>query len=226
MMVIESKLLPRVWSTAFAPLRDIPISSPAGGDPCAFEGVRLSGRELPQPVGETQRTRQSLEHLLPAGPHLTVGPGKGVVVGGVEGPVFKEVDKMMSWRQSLQGSEASKLRTIYLNEPLKNNFCGNSISTTKYSLWSFLPRFLYLQFSKAANAFFLFIAILQQIPDVSPTGKYTTLLPLMIILSISGIKEIVEDYKRYLADKLVNSKNAAVLRHDTWKMIMWSEMEQ
>uniref|UniRef100_A0A673SX93 Phospholipid-transporting ATPase n=1 Tax=Suricata suricatta TaxID=37032 RepID=A0A673SX93_SURSU len=50
------------------------------------------------------------------------------------------------------------------------------------------------QFSKGANAFFLFITILQQIPDVSPTGKYTTLLPLMIILTISGLKEIVEDY--------------------------------
>ncbi|ELW47600.1 putative phospholipid-transporting ATPase IB [Tupaia chinensis] len=33
-----------------------------------------------------------------------------------------------------------------------------------------------------------------QIPDVSPTGKYTTLLPLTTILIISGIKEIIEDY--------------------------------
>ncbi|KAG3292771.1 hypothetical protein H1C71_014167, partial [Ictidomys tridecemlineatus] len=38
-----------------------------------------------------------------------------------------------------------------------------SASTTKYSKWSFLPRYLYLQFSKAANAFFLFITILQVI---------------------------------------------------------------
>uniref|UniRef100_A0A4W2FD86 Phospholipid-transporting ATPase n=1 Tax=Bos indicus x Bos taurus TaxID=30522 RepID=A0A4W2FD86_BOBOX len=67
-------------------------------------------------------------------------------------------------------------------------------STAKYSMWSFLPRYLYLQFSKTANAFFLFITILQQIPDVSPTGKYTTLVPLLVILVISGIKEIVEDY--------------------------------
>ena len=34
-------------------------------------------------------------------------------------------------------------------------------STAKYSMWSFLPRYLYLQFSKTANAFFLFITILQ-----------------------------------------------------------------
>ncbi|XP_043431444.1 phospholipid-transporting ATPase IB-like [Prionailurus bengalensis] len=69
----------------------------------------------------------------------------------------------MGCQQSLQGSDVSKVRTIYLNEPIRNNFCKNSISTAKYSIWSFLPRYLYLQFSKAANAFFLFITILQVI---------------------------------------------------------------
>ncbi|XP_039110549.1 phospholipid-transporting ATPase IB-like isoform X1 [Hyaena hyaena] len=130
----------------------------------------------------------------------------------------------MGWPQSLQGADVSKVRTIYLNEPLRNAFCKNSISTAKYSLWSFLPRYLYLQFSKGANAFFLFITILQQIPDVSPTGKYTTLLPLMIILTISGIKEIVEDYRRHMADRLVNTKNTIVFRENEWKVIMWKEV--
>lgn len=45
------------------------------------------------------------------------------------------------------------------------------------------------------------LIVLQQIPDVPPTGKYTTLLPLMIILIISGIKEIVEDYVNLLLVK-------------------------
>ncbi|KFO33320.1 Putative phospholipid-transporting ATPase IB [Fukomys damarensis] len=67
-------------------------------------------------------------------------------------------------------------------------------STAKYSVLTFLPRFLYEQIRRAANAFFLFIALLQQIPDVSPTGRYTTLVPLIIILTIAGIKEIVEDF--------------------------------
>uniref|UniRef100_A0A8C5W5R1 Phospholipid-transporting ATPase n=1 Tax=Leptobrachium leishanense TaxID=445787 RepID=A0A8C5W5R1_9ANUR len=67
-------------------------------------------------------------------------------------------------------------------------------STAKYSVLTFLPRFLYEQIRKAANAFFLFIALLQQIPDVSPTGRYTTLVPLIFILTVAGIKEIIEDY--------------------------------
>ncbi|KAL0615166.1 Phospholipid-transporting ATPase IB, partial [Plecturocebus cupreus] len=79
-------------------------------------------------------------------------------------------------------------------------------STAKYSVLTFLPRFLYEQIRRAANAFFLFIALLQQIPDVSPTGRYTTLVPLIIILTIAGIKEIVEDFKRHKADNAVNKK--------------------
>ena len=35
--------------------------------------------------------------------------------------------------------------------------------------------------------------LFQQIPDVSPTGRYTTLVPLIFILSVSAVKEIVED---------------------------------
>ncbi|XP_053419309.1 phospholipid-transporting ATPase IB-like [Nycticebus coucang] len=130
----------------------------------------------------------------------------------------------MGWQQALHVSEVPKVRTIYINDPLKNVFCNNSISTAKYSMWSFLPRYLYLQFSKAANAFFLLITILQQIPDVSPTGKYTTLLPLMVILIISGIKEIIEDCKRHMADKIVNTKTTLVLRQDSWQIIMWKEV--
>uniref|UniRef100_G3VVU5 Phospholipid-transporting ATPase n=1 Tax=Sarcophilus harrisii TaxID=9305 RepID=G3VVU5_SARHA len=68
------------------------------------------------------------------------------------------------------------------------------INTAKYSVVTFLPRFLYEQIRRAANAFFLFIALLQQIPDVSPTGRYTTLVPLIFILTVAGIKEIIEDY--------------------------------
>ncbi|XP_065751972.1 phospholipid-transporting ATPase IB isoform X2 [Phocoena phocoena] len=115
-------------------------------------------------------------------------------------------------------------RTIYLNQPHLNRFRDNRISTAKYSVLTFLPRFLYEQIRRAANAFFLFIALLQQIPDVSPTGRYTTLVPLIIILTIAGIKEIVEDFKRHKADNAVNKKKTIVLRNGMWHTIMWKEV--
>lgn len=44
----------------------------------------------------------------------------------------------------------------------------------------------------------------QQIPDVSPTGRYTTLVPLIFILTVAGIKEIIEDYVSATAAPLCN----------------------
>lgn len=45
----------------------------------------------------------------------------------------------------------------------------------------------------------------QQIPDVSPTGRYTTLVPLIFILTVAGIKEIIEDYVSVLASTQVKT---------------------
>ncbi|XP_030058256.1 phospholipid-transporting ATPase IB [Microcaecilia unicolor] len=105
--------------------------------------------------------------------------------------------------------------------------CPHNISyfcTAKYSVLTFLPRFLYEQIRRAANAFFLFIALLQQIPDVSPTGRYTTLVPLLFILTVAGIKEIIEDYKRHMADNIINNKKTIVLRQGVWPTLIWREV--
>ena len=45
----------------------------------------------------------------------------------------------------------------------------------------------------------MLIIVLQQIPKVSPTGRYTTALPLLFILCLSALKEIVEDVVRISA---------------------------
>uniref|UniRef100_A0A7M4FWM3 Phospholipid-transporting ATPase n=1 Tax=Crocodylus porosus TaxID=8502 RepID=A0A7M4FWM3_CROPO len=103
-------------------------------------------------------------------------------------------------------ADQEELRAIVINQPQLTKFCNNHVSTAKYNIITFLPRFLYSQFRRAANAFFLFIALLQQIPDVSPTGRYTTLVPLLFILAVAAIKEIIEDIKRHKADNAVNKK--------------------
>uniref|UniRef100_A0A665WK44 Phospholipid-transporting ATPase n=1 Tax=Echeneis naucrates TaxID=173247 RepID=A0A665WK44_ECHNA len=85
---------------------------------------------------------------------------------------------------------------VFMINP-STGLCSSSVShkhsTAKYNVLTFLPRFLYSQFRRAANAFFLFIALLQQIPDVSPTGRWTTLVPLLFILVVAAVKEIIED---------------------------------
>uniref|UniRef100_A0A7M4EQB9 Phospholipid-transporting ATPase n=1 Tax=Crocodylus porosus TaxID=8502 RepID=A0A7M4EQB9_CROPO len=106
---------------------------------------------------------------------------------------FKGYEKTDDVSEKTSLADQEELRAIVINQPQLTKFCNNHVSTAKYNIITFLPRFLYSQFRRAANAFFLFIALLQQIPDVSPTGRYTTLVPLLFILAVAAIKEIIED---------------------------------
>ncbi|KAL2213538.1 phospholipid-transporting ATPase [Sarocladium strictum] len=115
-------------------------------------------------------------------------------------------------------------RIIHLNNPpanAANKYVDNHVSTTKYNVATFLPKFLLEQFSKVANVFFLFTAGLQQIPGLSPTNQYTTIAPLMVVLLISAIKELVEDYRRRQADTALNTSRAEVLRGSSFTETPW-----
>nr|XP_037870828.1 probable phospholipid-transporting ATPase IA isoform X6 [Bombyx mori] len=116
-------------------------------------------------------------------------------------------------------------RVIFVNRPQPQKFVSNRISTAKYSVPSFVPLFLFEQFRRYSNCFFLLIALLQQIPDVSPTGRWTTLTPLILILSVSAIKEIVEDFKRHRADDETNRRLVEVLRERRWVAIRWEHLQ-
>ncbi|KAI9280041.1 hypothetical protein BY458DRAFT_430915 [Sporodiniella umbellata] len=119
-------------------------------------------------------------------------------------------------------------RKIYINKPELNdslNFMSNSISTAKYSIFSFLPKFLYVEFSKSANIFFLFISGIQQIPNISPTSRYTTLIPLIIVLLITAIKETIEDLGVHKSDSELNSRKCKVFSKSEFIEKPWSQLK-
>ncbi|KAI1913572.1 aminophospholipid translocase [Ophidiomyces ophidiicola] len=118
-------------------------------------------------------------------------------------------------------------RIIHLNNgPANqaNKYVDNHISTAKYNIFTFIPKFLFEQFSKYANLFFLFTAALQQIPNISPTNRYTTIGPLIIVLLVSAIKELVEDFKRKNSDKSLNYSKARVLRGGVFEQTRWIDV--
>lgn len=118
-------------------------------------------------------------------------------------------------------------RTIVLNNPPANavhKFINNYVSTTKYNAFTFIPKFLFEQFSKYANLFFLFTAVLQQIPNVSPTNRYTTIAPLCVVLLVSALKESVEDYKRRASDKSLNYSKTQVLKGSAFHETAWVDV--
>ena len=118
-------------------------------------------------------------------------------------------------------------RIIHLNNPpanTVNKYVDNHVSTAKYNVATFLPKFLYEQFSKYANLFFLFTAILQQIPGISPTNKYTTIVPLAIVLLVSAGKEVIEDNRRKSQDRQLNRSPAQVLRGTRFEDVKWIDV--
>uniref|UniRef100_A0A673YPK1 Phospholipid-transporting ATPase n=1 Tax=Salmo trutta TaxID=8032 RepID=A0A673YPK1_SALTR len=133
---------------------------------------------------------------------------------------YRKADDEMSGTTSQADPIDATARTILLNQPQNTKFCDNHVSTTKYGVFTFLPRFLYEQIRRAANAFFLFIALMQQIPDVSPTGRYTTLVPLIFILTVAGIKEIIEDY----VSRTDTARQTQLLRNGAWQTIIWKQV--
>ena len=122
---------------------------------------------------------------------------------------------------------ASSFRTVYMNWPEKNEvfeYPSNSISTAKYTGWTFIPKFLFEQFSRYANLFFLLMSIIQLIPNVSPSGRFTTLVPLLCVLGATAIKEIIEDYARHRADDEVNNRKVKVIREGTFMTLKWTQV--
>ncbi len=89
-------------------------------------------------------------------------------------------------------------------------FLTNFVSTTKYSMISFLPKNLFLQFQRFANVYFLIVAILASIPQISPLGASTFWVPLLSVLTLSALKDAKEDYNRYLSDVEENSRSTKV----------------
>lgn len=59
---------------------------------------------------------------------------------------------------------------------------------------------------------------------MSPTGRYTTAVPLLLILSISALKEIIEDFKRHRQDDEVNNREVLVLRNGIWTKVRWMDV--
>lgn len=93
---------------------------------------------------------------------------------------------------------------------------GNLICTSKYTKLNFLPKNLIEQFSKMANVYFIFISIMQMVPIISITnGVPAQAFPLSVVIVLSMIKDIFEDYKRHKSDHQENCKKALVYDKQT-----------
>ncbi|KAK2994397.1 hypothetical protein RJ640_029512 [Escallonia rubra] len=118
-------------------------------------------------------------------------------------------------------------RTVFCNDREANvnaKFKGNSISTTKYNILTFLPKGLFEQFRRVANSYFLMISLLSCTP-VSPVSPITNVVPLSMVLFVSLVKEAYEDWKRLQNDKTINNSSIEVLQDRRWESIPWKKLQ-
>ena len=110
---------------------------------------------------------------------------------------------------------------------ITNSYCNNEIHTTKYTIISFIPKNLFEQFHRLANIYFVAVALLNFVPSIEAVTPALSLIPVIIILSVTAIKDIIEDYRRYLNDKELNSKKCYVYNRTSkqYEEKMWKDIK-
>ncbi|KAG7381055.1 hypothetical protein PHYPSEUDO_006489 [Phytophthora pseudosyringae] len=107
----------------------------------------------------------------------------------------------------------------------KPKYMSNAIHTSKYTLLNFLPLCLLQEFRRSANLYFLVIAILQSIKQISPLTPVTAIAPLVMVVSVSLLREALEDRKKRSSDGMINAKPVLVLRNFEEQHIVWESIQ-
>ncbi|KAJ3571132.1 hypothetical protein NPX13_g5488 [Xylaria arbuscula] len=124
--------------------------------------------------------------------------------------------------------EDGESRTLFFNLPLPESFkdeegnpsqtyTRNKIRTAKYTPLTFVPKNIWFQFHQIANIFFLFNVILIFFPIFGGVNPGVNAIPLIFIITVTAIKDAIEDYRRTVLDNELN--NAAVHRLVGWENV-------
>uniref|UniRef100_A0A7N9IAV4 Phospholipid-transporting ATPase n=1 Tax=Macaca fascicularis TaxID=9541 RepID=A0A7N9IAV4_MACFA len=107
----------------------------------------------------------------------------------------------------------------------KSKYANNAIKTYKYNALTFIPMNLFEQFKRSANIYFLVLLILQAIPQISTLAWYTTLVPLLLVLGVTAIKDLVDDVARHKMDKEINNRTCEVIKDGRFKVAKWKDIQ-
>ncbi|CAN0876633.1 Putative phospholipid-transporting ATPase 9 [Linum grandiflorum] len=118
-------------------------------------------------------------------------------------------------------------RVVFANEPDCfeagiRNYGDNYVSTTKYNIATFFPKSLFEQFRRVANFYFLVTGSLS-FTDLAPYSAVSAIIPLIVVIAASMVKEGIEDWRRQQQDTEVNNRKVkvhegdGVFRETEWK---------
>ncbi|KAF3777253.1 Phospholipid-transporting ATPase 1 [Nymphaea thermarum] len=162
-----------------------------------------------------------------SGPAVYISHEKRSSVSGIEKSISQRTrHRSLEANEFLSSEENSRL--IYINDPRRTNdkyeFTGNEIRTSKYTVITFLPKNLFIQFHRLAYLYFLAIAALNQLPPLAVFGRTVSLFPLLFVLFVTAIKDGYEDWRRHRSDRKENNKEAEVLQGGSFHSEKWKKI--
>ncbi|XP_068023805.1 probable phospholipid-transporting ATPase IIB isoform X2 [Melanerpes formicivorus] len=101
-----------------------------------------------------------------------------------------------------------RARTVWLGCPEKceEKYPRNAIKNQKYNIFTFIPGVLYEQFKFFLNLYFLVVSCSQFVPALKIGYLYTYWAPLGFVLTVTVLREAVDEFRRYKRDKEMNSQ--------------------
>ncbi|XP_031949402.1 phospholipid-transporting ATPase ID isoform X4 [Corvus moneduloides] len=146
---------------------------------------------------------------------------KGLVTSGCRAGGADKPDARCGIWGSGSTEEERRVRANAREYNEKFQYASNCIKTSKYNIVTFLPVNLFEQFQEVANTYFLFLLILQLIPQISSLSWFTTIVPLVLVLTITAVKDATDDYFRHKSDNQVNNRQSQVLIGGVLRQEQW-----
>uniref|UniRef100_A0A8C4UBR9 Phospholipid-transporting ATPase n=1 Tax=Falco tinnunculus TaxID=100819 RepID=A0A8C4UBR9_FALTI len=195
------------------------MSSERDSETTFDEDYQPNDEDMPYSDDETEDELESQQPL--------VEPGQNQINRDTEEsqePLKKDCSWQVKANDQYFCEQPQFKRTVFLCFK-KSKYAGNAIKTYKYNPVTFLPMNLFEQFKRAANFYFLVLLILQSIPQITTLSWYTTLVPLLLVLGITAVKDLVDDIAHHRMDNEVNNRKCEVIREGRFKNTKWKDIK-
>ncbi|CAG9312635.1 unnamed protein product [Blepharisma stoltei] len=118
------------------------------------------------------------------------------------------MDRKTITKDTTNESEDWRSINITLNSPITSSvYPSNEIRSSRYNFWTFLPLNLFDQFMRPSNIWFLYVSLLEiLVLSDGSVYSYSTIIPLVILLLFTGVKDALCNYQKNDCDKKINNE--------------------
>ena len=121
-------------------------------------------------------------------------------------------------------SESRKQIEISFGRGGRKSKLTNKVRTTKYTLMTWAPVSLLMQFKRAANIYFLIISILTMM-WFSPKSPASMIGTFAAVLFFTMVKEAFEDFQRFRSDKELNNRDTLIWSGAGYRRSKWADIK-